>query len=223
MPPLEARNLYETVTRGTGAATTTLASYSGAGLIMWAPQEKDAMQRLAAAYLQFATRATQECELQLIIPHDAYPDCDNPNSIRDLWWHPLFGEKWRSIVKAVEFLRQPARGGNGPLYHVKSLVLVTLASFAHERPQSMISWRGTLVSEDHGPTIWVDTDASMELTTRRALAATNLAGLVCWEGPLRSFGSSPQSRRICVQGYFEAGAVTPIDSPAIHRDTEVAT
>ena len=214
IPPLEGRNFYETFIRGMGAATMTLSSYSGAGLIMWAPQEKDSMQRLAAAYLEFATKTTQECELQLLIPHDAYPDCDNATTIRDLWWHPLFSDKWRSIVKAIEFLRQPARcvfsGNNGPLYHVKSLVLVTLATFAQDRPQSMISWRGTLVSEDHGPIIWVDTDAVIELATRRVLAGTNLAGLLRWEGPLRSFGSSQLSRRICFRGYFEARTVTAL-------------
>jgi hypothetical protein len=181
---------------------------------MWAPHEKESMLRLAAAYLQFATRTSEECQVQLLIPHDAYPDCDAPANIRDLWWHPLLGDKFGSIVKTVEFLREPARcvfsGSSGPLYHVKSLVVVTLAVHTHGLPHSMPSWRNTLVDEVHGPIIWVDTDANAELQTRRALAATNLAGMIRWEGPRRSFGTSASSQRICFRGYFDAGRVTAL-------------
>ena len=101
-------------------------------------------------------------------------------------------------------------GSSGPLYHVKSLVVVTLAACKHAVPHSMLSWRNTLVSEVHGPIIWVDTDAKAELQTRRALAATKLAGLIRWEGPCRSFGTSPSSQRIYFRGYFDERWVTAL-------------
>lgn len=66
------------------------------------------------------------------------------------------------------------------------------------------------MDEVHGPIIWVDTDANAELQTRRALAATNLAGRIRWEGPRRSFGTSASSQRICFRGYFDAGRVTAL-------------
>ena len=214
VPPLGARPLYESIVRGAGVTTQALAKYGGSGLIIWAPHEKEPMQRLAAAYLQYATHSREECQVQLLIPHDAYPDCDMPTKARDLWWHPLLGDRFASIVKTVEFLRQPARcvfsGSSGPLYHVKSLVVVTLAACKHAVPHSMLSWRNTLVSEVHGPIIWVDTDAKAELQTRRALAATKLAGLIRWEGPCRSFGTSPSSQRIYFRGYFDERWVTAL-------------
>ncbi len=64
-----------------------------AGLLVWAPQDSDALQRLVSACLQHVTNAHATCSLQLLVPHDPFPDCDSPGTIRDLWWHPHFSDK----------------------------------------------------------------------------------------------------------------------------------
>ena len=142
---------HEKLAKGDELATQALGDFAGGGLIAWAPQDNTAMQRLAAAFLKGVTRAAGDYQVQLLIPHDTFPDCDAPAAIKDLWWHPLFGDRWAAIVKSVEFLRQPCQcvftGTGGPLYHIKSFVVVTLSANFSSRAESMIQWRPTLLSQ----------------------------------------------------------------------------
>jgi hypothetical protein len=214
--PIQATRLtLENLTRSPCTGVEVLRSLSGSGLVTLAPNDNDALQRLATAYLQFATTTHTETHLVLLIPHDHFPGCTSTVSIQDLWWHPLLGDKWKRIVRQIEFLKQPAccvfSGASGPTYHTKSFALVTLATFMQPVPTAMTEWRDTVYSATSGPIIIVDCNASQSLNTRRALEDARLPGLLCWEGPLRSLGSQGQDRRVIYKGYFPASSSSLLD------------
>eukprot|EP00959_Pyramimonas_sp_CCMP1952_P372211 7794306-Pyramimonas_sp.AAC.1 len=76
----------------------------------------------------------------------------------ELWTHPIFSGKWKALVKKVEFLRQPTRGvfsgSVAPLYHLKSLVLVTVSGSGMCEQPCMVQWRPTIADFDSGPAIF---------------------------------------------------------------------
>ena len=212
--PTEARKCYEALSKGSPHGEQTLQAYRGAGLLLWMPMENEAALRVAAAYLAYSTAAQSECLLQLLVPHDVYHGCDSPQSILDLWSHPLLGTKWNSIVKGIEFLRQPARcvfsGMDGPMYQIKSLAVITLAYLAPTVPKTMTQWRNNL-EQGALPTIIVDCEAEKEHLTRRTLASLGFGGLIGWEGPCRSLGSNSACKRIRFSGYFDPVQVSDLD------------
>ena len=150
-----------------------------------------------------------------MIPHDTYPGYKTPQDITDLWWNPLLNDKWAGIVKHVEFLRQPSRcvftGSIGPIYQVKALTIFTLSTDGEKLPMTVTQWRPTLLNHDTGPAIIVDCIRQDEVRTQKALAASNLAGLIEWDGPRRSLGNKAVAPRCAFVGYFQRTQVTDLD------------
>jgi len=185
---------------------------------MWAPphHDTDALNRLLQGYTRFATTAdnARHVTLVLLIPHDSFPNCNDAAAISDLWWHPVFADKWRNVVKHVEFIRQPTRciftGAAGPMHHSKSLAMVTLSSTGQSIPAACLDWRPILLAGGQRPFIMVDCNGTESLLVERALRLSSLTGVVRWEGPLRSFSSTTRDKRAVFRGYLDADSQGPL-------------
>jgi hypothetical protein len=215
LTPPECRNMYDQLYGGVEKCTEFLQQHNGTHLIIWGPTEGNVMQQLATAYSKFIGHPESTLTLKLLIPHDVYPGCETEALIRDLWWHPLLGDKWRSIVSQVEFFRQPTRcvftGSVNPLYHIKSLAMFTLSTTVTAMRPSLTLWRPTLLNFDNGFAITVDSEAEGELAMRRAVAPIRLPGLLGWVGPRRGLGSKGRAQRSVLAAYFDKATVTELD------------
>ena len=217
LPPAEARLVLGGLCKGPSTGVQVLSRFDAGGVVTWAPQESDALHRLVAAYKEYATSAssTAGCQLVLLIPHDPYPECSSPSQILDLWWHPILGDKFSSLVKRVQFLRQPTccvfSTETSPIYHNKALVMVTLALHLAVEPPLLSQWRPTLATVGDEITVVVDCLAETAVKTQRALRGATVSGLIRWEGPVRSLGSQGTHRRVTFRGYLSRAATTPLE------------
>ena len=217
LPPAESRRILDALCKGPSKGVEALSKFQGGGVVTWAPQESDALQRLVAAFVKHATEAIpgSGCQLVLLVPHDPYPECDSPAQVLDLWWHPILGDRYSDVVKEVTFLRQPCcnvfSGIASPTYHNKAIVMITLGAHPQASPPAMIQWRPTLLTTGGNFTVIVDCPAADMLKTRRALTQAAAHGLARWEGPMRSFGTQGSDRRICFFGYFPKDKTTRLD------------
>ena len=108
-PPEKARPFYDMMHRGKAKCEEAIRSFTGKSLMLWAPTDNATVVHLASAFRALAVSSERDLTLHLVVPHDPYPGCDQLESILDLWWHGLLADKWRSMVKSIEFFRQPAR------------------------------------------------------------------------------------------------------------------
>lgn len=104
-PLQECRVLYEGLYGGVDKCWQVLQQLQSSVLVAWAPADTTVLQQIAAAFATHALSSETRSTLQIIIPHDPYPGCDSATAIKDLWWNALFQDKWKSIVKGVEFLK----------------------------------------------------------------------------------------------------------------------
>ena len=95
--------LYEGLYGGVDKCRQLLQQLQSSVLVAWAPADTTVLQQIAAAFAMHALSAPTRSTLQFIIPHAPYPGCDSTTAIKDLWWNALFRDKWKSIVKGVEF------------------------------------------------------------------------------------------------------------------------
>ena len=82
---------------------------TGGTLLIWSPSESGVLQQLLAAFRAVVLRPGASFELSLLIPHDVYPGCNTPETPLDIWWHPVFADKWKAMVAKVEFLQREWR------------------------------------------------------------------------------------------------------------------
>ena len=138
--------------------------------------------------------------LVLVIPRDSFPDGNDAVAISDLWWHPVFADKWRNVVKLVEFVRHSTRfiftNVAGPMNHSKSLAVATLRSVGSSIPAACLGWILVQLTVGQRLFLMVDCSASESLLARIALRLSTLTEVVMWEGPLRSFSSTTNDNRV---------------------------
>ena len=107
--PEEGQVLYHAIHRGKNLSEEILRKFKGTDLMPWAPADNSVLTQLVTAIYGFVLRPQHELTVHLAVPHDPYPGCDIADSITELWWHGLLAEKRRSMLKDLEFLRQPTR------------------------------------------------------------------------------------------------------------------
>ena len=213
--PLAARVMYEKIHKSPLECEEIFRSLGNGSLTIWAPTERAALLRLAATFQKYAASPEAMGSIQLLIPHDHYPECTAPMQILDLWGHELLGQKWRNIVQRIEFLREPTRcvfsGEVCPLHRIRSIAIVTLSTNSSTFNSVSTQWRTQLDSKREGPAIIVDVACAQELATQRALNESDLRGLLVWSGPLRSLGSVSDNQRSSFVGHFDGSIVSDLD------------
>ena len=48
---------------------------------------------MLTSFVQSPGPRAEKLALRLLVPMELYPVCDTVESIRDLFWHPLFGDR----------------------------------------------------------------------------------------------------------------------------------
>eukprot|EP00959_Pyramimonas_sp_CCMP1952_P154959 3242007-Pyramimonas_sp.AAC.1 len=70
--------------------------------------------------------------IRFLVPMDLHPGCTSVESICDLWWHELLGDKWPGMTRNVEFHPQPLEfispGPAGPRHELRGLAIFTISS-----------------------------------------------------------------------------------------------
>ena len=90
---------------------------SGRHVIAWAPKDPGAIGRLMSHYLR-APRSELPASICFLAALPTFPGAATPAQFFDLWPHPLAGEKYSALIRAIHFLPQPVEmvfaGRHGP-------------------------------------------------------------------------------------------------------------
>ena len=211
----DCRRMYNMMYKGAVGHEELIEDIKGGEVTMWAPDGGGVFQSFMAAFYKFILSDASHIAVRFLIPHTPLPCCDTPEAILDLWTHNAFTSKHKALIKKIEFLRQPSRcvfsGSVSPLFHLKSLVMITIAGSGATMPMRMIQWRPTMADFDSGRAIHVDCNSEEELLTHAVLTRCALPGLVGWDGPRRSMGSASAAPRSLFVGFFHRGETTDMD------------
>jgi hypothetical protein len=212
MRPEEARDL---VSRLALDGIRTLAAFEGQGIVCWAPADISALGRLMTAYVHHASTAGQPCSLRLLVPLDTIPGSASATDFIDLWSHPLLSDKWRAIVRSVQFTSQAMEvvlpGRTAPTTSPKTIMLATISASAPYIPPSIRSVAMPLFEMDRGRCLRIDCRTADMMQTRRSLVQVLAGTRTRWADPLRSPGSTPTDTRSILSCHFAPGALTALE------------
>jgi hypothetical protein len=210
--PDDARDLTSRLALDPGRA---LASIHGSGLVCWAPADAAALGRLLSAYMQHAADVLHPRSLRLVVPLDTLPGCSSATGIMDLWSHPLLMDKWKPIVRRVEFTSQALQvvlsGAVAPTTSSRTLMIATVSASYQFAPPSVLSVSEPLFQADRSHGIRVDCLVSDLMRVRRSLAVALSTRPVQWTDPARSPGSTTTAPRVYLTGYLPPLEVTALD------------
>jgi hypothetical protein len=192
-----------------------LASIPASGLVCWAPADSAALGRLLAAFMQHAADELHPRSLRLVVPLDTLPGCTSAAGILDLWAHPLLQDKWKPIVRKVEFTSQALQvvqsGKVAPTTSNRTLMVATVSASLQFCPPSVLSIAAPLFQADRGHGIRVDCLITDLMEVRRSLAAALCTRPVLWTDPARSPGSTNTAPRVYLTGYLPPHEVNILD------------
>ena len=216
--PERCRSLLSSLTGDAQKCAATMGDIASGTVIMWAPADRDALQRVLHGFMRFTSTAQAHdpagFKLILLIPHAVYPGCKTAEDLLDLRWHPILENKWESIRKKLEFAKQPARcvfsGSAGPMYQSKSLLMVTLQATVSPSPPLIFDWKPSLLTAGDEAFLIVDCPSEQLISSQRALKLAELPGIISWEGPLSSPGSNLASKRVIFRGYVSPASATAL-------------
>lgn len=206
-----ARDIATAAVRG----DNFLPKASGSGLVLWAPTEVSALGRLLSAYARHAPELPGVRPLRLLCPMEVLPECTTADTIMDLTWHPLLGDKWASLVRAREFI--PMRmdmvvtSAAGPSQRARGLMVFTIATSGAFAIPRVISVAEPLLAMDRGMTMLVDCSvAHLPLVSRLVEDEGRPWGFTVG-ATQRSPGSSKLAPRVRFEAAAPPGRATRLD------------
>ncbi|CAK0813875.1 unnamed protein product [Prorocentrum cordatum] len=158
-PVDEARLLADLAEKGDASFWDTVQT-TGRPISFWAPANAAALGRLLSALLRRSTDRVP-CEyVRIIAPLDLFPGCATVESICDLWWHDLLGEKWTALRRRVDFHPQPMEfvspGPAGPRHELRGLAVFTISTSLVREPPKILDLESPVVTAAPLPTYLVD-------------------------------------------------------------------
>ncbi|CAK0847085.1 unnamed protein product, partial [Prorocentrum cordatum] len=103
----------------------------GMAVTMWTHSDANALTRLLASLLRRIGSSNWPVSVRLIAPIPLRAGMDTASDIMDLWWSPLLGDRWASIVKGCFFVPHPFEmvlpGWNSPRHTQMGLAVFNLA------------------------------------------------------------------------------------------------
>ncbi|CAK0820994.1 unnamed protein product [Prorocentrum cordatum] len=198
------------------------------GLVCWAPSDASTLGRLRESYMQHAAEDPRPRTLRLLVPLDTLPGSSSATSILDLWTHPLLHDKWKPVIRSIEFTSQALEivqsGAVAPTTSSRTLMIATVSASAPFVAPGVRSVALPLFDLARGRGIRVDCLVSDLIVVRRAMSVALAGRPVRWTEPMRSPGSTPTLTRVFFTGYFPVGAVSALDVKmliSILRNTHV--
>ena len=149
------------------------------------------------------------------MPLDTLPGSTTAAGILDLWSHPLLQDKWKPIVRRIEFTSQALEvvqtGAVAPISSPRTLMVATVSASAPFEPPSILSVALPLFEVDRSHGIRVDCFITDLMGVRRSLAMALASRSLRWTDPVRSPGSTAAAARVHFTGYFPPGGISPLD------------
>jgi len=183
-----------------------LASLPVGGAVLWALADASALGRLMSAYAQHAAVATEPRPLRLIVPLDVLPGCSTASGILDLRSRPLLQDKWKPMVRKVEFSSQALElvqsGAAAPTTTSRTLMIATVSASAPFVPPCVWSIADPLFTISKGRGIRVDCPMHEFMQVRRSLVSALVTRPLLWTDPSRSPGSALTAARVFFTGHF---------------------
>ena len=92
-----------------GQVTQTLTQMQKQEVLIWAPPDREALQRFMAGLQRahLASRDPLDFRLTLLIALDVLPGCDTAAAVLDIFSHPALDKRWELLRKATQFVLQP--------------------------------------------------------------------------------------------------------------------
>ena len=214
IPLDEAKQIY-TMLHGTPSTVeAAMRGLADRKLVIWAPTDQQRLSTLLNEMLKLTKTGATGLDLKLVVPYDPMSGCSSVETLQELWTHPCLQNKFKPFIKSTSFFEQPMRciftGPVGPLYHLKSIMIVHCAVVGTKQEPCIVKWKTTLLDKKMGRSIVIDFPSSSALEVQIGLAQLKLNGLLGWDHPRRSPGHSPQTPRLCIDGYFDS-TVHPLD------------
>ena len=192
------------------------------GVAMWAPADQSALGRLLSGYMRRAASSPQPRPMRLLVPMDVFPGCSTAGLIKDLFWHPLLGERWAPLVREQAFVHQELQmvstGSGGPAHVCRGLLIATLSPSLPPAVPKVLSVAEPLITARAGHSFFVDCptlQAPMALNVAEAAGALLRARV----GPcMRSPASSPELPRTRFEVFLPVGQATELDLTLLIRN-----
>ncbi|CAK0869911.1 unnamed protein product, partial [Prorocentrum cordatum] len=165
----EARLLTQRAFKGEGV----FQNAAWDSLVLWAPKDASALGRMLTRCAQSPGSRVERLALRLLVPMELYPGCDTVESMRDLFWHSLLGDKWVSWVRAMSFISYPLEvaldGQGAPRVARQGLLVVTVSMSMARSPPALIRVADPLLTTVGSQCLVVDFPARDFVAVRRLL------------------------------------------------------
>jgi len=113
---------------------------AGRRVVLWSPDDANAVTRLAASYLRCSDPNRRPLSVRFIAAIPLHTGMGSAQQVRDLWNHPLYGQKWAPLLQDATITVAPmemVRPGRGSSRHVKMGLATFLLSHGALVPRSL--------------------------------------------------------------------------------------
>ncbi len=146
--------------------------------------------------------------IRIITPLQTFPGCDDVETIRDLWWHPLMGEKWAPHVKQMDLLPMPMEyvqeGPVCPRVELRGLAIFTINTNMARQLAKVVRPEAPLFEVEDLPSYLLDfpsdsIERAYNIINNKDFGSTRFSQL------RRSPSSTDDNRRLQVEIRFPRG------------------
>jgi len=194
-----------------------LIRLEGRGVAIWCPDHR-ILGKTMAAYARHPTNARPLGHIRFITPMDLLPGCHTPQTIQDIFYHPLLGKKWAHMVRRTEYVTHPvtfiASGNHGPITLRKGLFLATVSQSLNRIPATTPLLAEPLFRINQGVVYYLDCSADTYHRVLPIIADTTLMLDAHHGHPTRSPSSTVDTPRLRLGIYFPTN-VPEIDAALI--------
>ena len=73
----------------------------------WLPEDAGSIARCLSTFLRRVLPDQRQASLRLVAPAPLFPGISTVAKVTDLWWRPLLGDKWATLIKHCAFTSVP--------------------------------------------------------------------------------------------------------------------
>ena len=176
----------------------------GKHVTLWAPEDSNALTRCLAALLR-RPPDHRPLSTKFIAPVQLLPGMASVNSITDVWWHPLLGDRWAPLMRRCTFTAMPMEmidtGPIGPRMIRAGLAIFNLQHDGPRIPPQLLMAQNSLLQLPAVPAATLDMQA-VDLPKVMALLQAPPYVELLPRHPRRSMLSTSEIPRLCVDILF---------------------
>ena len=175
---------------------------AGRRIVVWAPSDTNALARCLAAGLRIADATQRPLSVRMVAPVPLLPGMSSISGVMDLWWHPLLGAKWASLLRCCQVVNAPLEmvlpGQGGPRHVKAGLAIFTLRHEGLRAVPQLLSPAAPLLQLAAVRAVHMDIPAK---TLPRLVMELASVGVLC-RPQARSPLSMPERPRLHLEALF---------------------